>query len=56
MKYLIALAVLFFAYNVTAIESEPKRDAKFCNKFEILELFDNPSVHNLFFSLFSINV
>jgi len=36
MKYLIALAVLFFAYNVTAIESEPKRDAKFLSMFNIV--------------------
>jgi len=36
MKYLIALAVLFFAYNVTAIESEPKRDGKFISMFNIV--------------------
>jgi len=36
MKYLIALAVLFFAYNVTAVESEPKRDAKFLSMFNIV--------------------
>jgi len=36
MKYLIALAVLFFAYNVSAIESEPKRDAKFLSMFNIV--------------------
>jgi len=36
MKYLIALAVLFFAYDVTAIESEPKRDAKFLSMFNIV--------------------
>jgi len=34
MKYLIALALVFFAYNVTAIESE--RDGKFLSMFNIV--------------------
>jgi len=42
MKYLIALAVLFFAYNVTAIESEPKRDAKFLSMFNIVRFPNDP--------------
>jgi len=42
MKYLIALAVLFFAYNVTAIESEPKRDGKFLSMFNIVRFPNDP--------------
>jgi len=42
MKYLIALAVLFFAYNVSAIESEPKRDAKFLSMFNIVRFPNDP--------------
>jgi len=34
MKYLIALALVFFAYNVTAIETE--RDGKFLSMFNIV--------------------